>query len=306
MLTAKGSSRMMQEASAATWPSMSSNRSDSFSSIKLEPQEQVSRPIFTVDPLAFKGDPTSRAVSFVIHVIAITLLLMLALKARDSVQLEPTETVVPMDFKLTVPPPVTMPVAKVEGGGGSPHPVVAPPRRVPMPPVARAAIMPPQIIRIDQPKLGMAPSEQVKMPDSSPLPSLGTSQAPQIALAAQPKATGGGLGGGLGSGHGAGIGSGYGGLMSVGGGVSAPQVIRSADPEFTEDARRANFQGNVSIRLIVDSQGMPQDISLLSHLGMGLDEKAIEAVRQYRFKPAMFQGHPVSVQIVIDVAFHLH
>jgi TonB family protein len=94
--------------------------------------------------------------------------------------------------------------------------------------------------------------------------------------------------------------------MSVGGGVSAPQVLHSAEPEFTEDARRANFQGNVSIKLIVDSQGMPQDIGLLSHLGMGLDEKAIEAVRQYRFKPAMFQGHPVSVQIVIDVAFHLH
>jgi TonB family protein len=305
MLTAKGSSRMMQDASAATWPSMSSNRSDSYSSKKLEPLEQASRPIFTVDPLAFKGDPTSRAISFVIHVVAITLLLMLALKARNSVQLEPAETVVPMDFKLTVPPPVTMPVAKTEGGGGSPHPMAAP-KRQSLPEVPRAAIMHPQIIRIDQPKLAMAPSEQVKMPDSSPLPALGSAPAPQIALAAQPRASGGGLGGGLGSGHGAGIGSGYGGLMSVGGGVSAPQVLHSAEPEFTEDARRANFQGNVSIRLIVDSQGVPQDISLLSHLGMGLDEKAVEAVRQYRFRPAMFQGHPVSVQIVIDVAFHLH
>ena len=168
---------------------------------------------------------------------------------------------------------------------------------------------PPQIIRIDRPKLTVEPSEQVKMPDSSTIPTLGTTQtpSPQIALASQPRATGSGLGGGLGAGHGTGAGPGYGGgLMTVGGGVSAPQVVHSAEPEFTEDARRANFQGNVSIRLIVDSQGNPQDISLLSHLGMGLDEKAIEAVRQYKFRPAMFQGHPVPVQIVIDVAFHLH
>jgi len=92
----------------------------------------------------------------------------------------------------------------------------------------------------------------------------------------------------------------------VGGGVSAPQVIHSVEPEFTEEARRANHQGNVTIKLIVDSQGNPQDVRLASHLGMGLDEKALEAVRQYRFKPATYEGHAVSVQIVIDVAFHLH
>ena len=64
--------------------------------------------------------------------------------------------------------------------------------------------------------------------------------------------------------------------------------------------------GNVQIKLIVDSQGNPQDVRVVSHLGMGLEEKAVEAVRQYKFRPAMFQGHPVSVQIVLDVAFHLH
>ena len=88
--------------------------------------------------------------------------------------------------------------------------------------------------------------------------------------------------------------------------MSAPQLIHSVEPEFTEDARRANYQGSVSIKLIVDSQGNPQDVRLESHLGMGLDEKAIEAVRQYRFRPAMYQGHPVSVQIVVDVDFRLH
>jgi len=94
--------------------------------------------------------------------------------------------------------------------------------------------------------------------------------------------------------------------MSVGGGVAAPQLIHSVEPEFTEDARRENYQGSVSIKLIVDSQGNPQDVRLVSHLGMGLEEKAIAAVRQYKFKPAMYQGHPVSVQIVVEVDFHLH
>jgi TonB family protein len=286
---------------------MSLDQSDSYSSTKVEPMEMASRPIFATNTLEFKRDPTSNAISFVIHVVAITLLLALALKVRTNVAVEPAVTVVPMDFKLTVPPKV-MPVAKAPGGGGgTPHQIVEP-KRAPVPTVATAPqIQLTQTIRIDRPKLGLEPTEQVKMPDSNTLPTLGVAPSPQIALAAQAKGNGSGhgLGGGLGAGPGSGGGTG-GGLMSVGGGVSAPMVVRSVEPEFTADARQANFQGNVSIKLIVDPQGNPQDISLMSHLGMGLDEKAIEAVRQYKFRPAMYMGHPVAVQIVIDVAFHLH
>jgi TonB family protein len=103
------------------------------------------------------------------------------------------------------------------------------------------------------------------------------------------------------------MGGGYGGgVMSVGGGVSAPQVVHAVQPEFTPEARQANYEGSISIQLIVDSQGNPQDIRVTRHLGMGLDQKAIEAVRQYRFRPAQYQGHPVAVQMIIEVAFHLH
>ena len=293
---------------------MSSNRSDIYSSNQQAPVAPVSVPMFATDLLAFKRDQTSSAVSLVIHVVAISLLLTLALKVRNSVVLEEPAMVTPVDFTLTVPPPppVTIPVAKTEGGGGQRS--VVQPKAAPVPvPVARAPqISTTQIIRIDNPKLALAPSDQVKMPDTpNAVPAFAASQGPQIALATQPRGTGSGFGslggGGLGGGHGVGSGGGYGGgLMSVGGGVSAPAALHTVDPEFTEEARRSNFQGNVSIRLIVDSQGNPQDVTLVSHLGMGLEEKAIEAVRQYKFKPAMFQGHPVSVQIVIDVAFHLH
>jgi TonB family protein len=155
----------------------------------------------------------------------------------------------------------------------------------------------------------------VKMESNNQMMNLGMTDSPQIVLASQGKGGGSGFGSGLGGGLGAGrgigagpgSGGGYGGgLMSVGGGVSAPQVVHSVEPEFTDDARRANYQGNVSVQLIVDSEGNPQNVRLVSHLGMGLDEKAIQAVKQYKFHPAMYQGHPVAVQIVIDVDFHLH
>ena len=93
--------------------------------------------------------------------------------------------------------------------------------------------------------------------------------------------------------------------MSVGGGVTAPRVIHSVEPEFSDAARQAKYQGVVSIQLIVDTQGNPEDVHVTHRLGMGLDEKAVEAVRQYKFKPAMYQGRSVPVQITVDVDFHL-
>ncbi|MGA2537354.1 MAG: energy transducer TonB [Terracidiphilus sp.] len=273
--------------------------------------------MFSTDSLVFKRDPKSSAISFIVHAVAISLLLTVALKARNIVELQPVTVVNPVEFKLTAPP-MPMPVAKVQGGGGGggAHAIIEPVKgRQPVVVARTTPILAPQVIRLSSPKLAVEPTEAVKMPDNNSLPTLGMAQSPQIALASQGRGSGSGFGAGLGGGLGAGkglgggpgSGGGYGGgLMSVGGGVTAPQVVHSAEPEFTEDARRANFQGDVQIKLIVDTQGNPQDIRLASHLGMGLEEKAIEAVRQYRFKPAMYQGHPVPVQIVVDVAFHLH
>jgi TonB family protein len=211
---------------------------------------------------------------------------------------------------------MTLPVAKLAGGGGGggAHEIVEPIKGH-EPTIAKIQFAPPQIARISQPKLAVEPTMLVKMPESNNLPNFGVAQSQQVAMASQGSGSGSGfgqgLGGGIGTGHGNGVGPGSGGgygggLMSVGGGVAAPVVIHSVEPEFTEDARKANFQGSVSIKLIVDTQGNPQDVQLLRHLGMGLDERAIEAVRQYRFKPAMYQGHPVSVQIVVDMDFRLH
>jgi TonB family protein len=279
------------------------------------PYLSTARPIFTVDPLACKRDPASSAISFVVHVVIIVLVLSLALKAHTIVALQPDTIVTPVDFKLSIPP-MRLPVARLAGGGGGggAHEMVEA-VKTELPTIVKLQTMAPRVIRVDQPKLAIEPSMQVNMPESNNLPTLGIAHSQQISLASQGRGSGSGLGqgtgGGIGSGHGSGAGPGSGGgygggLMNVGGGVAAPEVIHSVEPEFTEDARRANFQGSVSIKLIVDSQGNPQNVQLVHHLGMGLDEKAIEAVRQYKFKPAMYQGHPVSVQIVIEMDFHLH
>jgi protein TonB len=154
----------------------------------------------------------------------------------------------------------------------------------------------------------------LKIPFNSSRPNFGVTQSPQVALVSQGGGTGAGFGrgagGGIGSGRGAGVGPGSvggygGGIMTVGGGVSAPQVLHKVEPEFSDAARQAKYQGVVSIQLIVDPRGNPVNIRVIRHLGMGLDEKAMDAVRQYRFKPAMYQGHPVPVQMVIDVDFHM-
>ncbi len=269
------------------------------------------------DPFKVKRSKTSNVVSAIVHVIIIGGVLYLGLNSRVRV-IPPDMKVTHVDFKLYAPPPPpkVMPIAAISGGGGGggAHQIIEPTKGRP-PEVAKMVVNAPQILRVDRPKLASEPSELVKIPDSSNAPNLGLSSSPQIALASQGRGSGSGfgsgIGGGLGAGHGVGAGPGSGGgygggLMSVGGGVSAPVVVHSVEPEFTPEARGANFQGSVSIQLIVDAQGNPQNVHVLRHLGMGLDEKAIDAVRQYRFKPALYQGHPVAVQMVIDVDFHLH
>jgi periplasmic protein TonB len=92
----------------------------------------------------------------------------------------------------------------------------------------------------------------------------------------------------------------------VGGGVAAPQLIFAPDPEFSDEARRAKFQGICVVSLIVDPQGNPQRVQVVRHLGMGLDQKAVDAVKQYRFKPATLQGKPVPVEVNIEVTFRIY
>ncbi len=89
------------------------------------------------------------------------------------------------------------------------------------------------------------------------------------------------------------------------GGVTAPVPIFAPDPEFSDEARRDKYQGICLVSIIVDARGFPQNVRVARHLGMGLDEKAMEAIRRYRFKPATKDGKPVAAAITVEVDFRL-
>jgi bla regulator protein blaR1 len=95
-------------------------------------------------------------------------------------------------------------------------------------------------------------------------------------------------------------------IYHVGGDVSAPKLVYAPDPQFTERARRAKYQGVCVISTVVDAQGNPTQVQVVRPLGMGLDKKAVEAVKQYRFTPAMRLGKPVAVEVKIEVNFRFY
>lgn len=91
----------------------------------------------------------------------------------------------------------------------------------------------------------------------------------------------------------------------VGGSVQPPKLIYQVDPVFSEEARRAKISGNTQIYMIVGADGVPQKVLIARPAGHGLDEKAVEAARQYRFRPATRDGEPVPVDLYIDVNFQV-
>ena len=89
-----------------------------------------------------------------------------------------------------------------------------------------------------------------------------------------------------------------------GGGVSNPIPISRPEPQYTEEARKAKWGGTVLLSVVIDENGATKSIKVLKPLGMGLDEKAIEAVSQWTFKPGLKDGVPVPVAAQIEVTFH--
>lgn len=86
---------------------------------------------------------------------------------------------------------------------------------------------------------------------------------------------------------------------------SFPRPTYTPDPDFSEDARRARYQGDLTLLLLIDKKGTVSRITIVQGLGLGLDEKSVEKVRTWRFKPALLNGEPVFVQVNTIVSFHL-
>jgi len=260
---------------------------------------------------------TASAISLAAHVFVV-LLLIFPFLTRSSEPLQITETVVP----LYLDPPLIMELPPEDtqsgGGGGGGLQQETPPSQgelpraaeeqfvppTPVPPnpnpilVVEPTIVAPQLARLEPPS-GLA---LLGVPDGIP----------------GPPSAGPGIGGGIGTGQGRGVGEGEGpgfgegegggtggGVYSPGGGVTAPTILSRVEPEYSEDARRARHQGTVVLDAIVRRDGTVEILNVVRGLGYGLDENAIEALRQWRFNPGRKNGQPVDIRLYIEVNFTL-
>jgi TonB family protein len=220
--------------------------------------------------------------------------------------------IVPDDYPLR--PEKTQ--AGGDGGGGDSDVLQA--SVGPLPRSSMQQITPPAaVLRNPSPKL-VAEATVIVPPDIkmviNDMPDLGDPKSSATIPSNGPGARGGigdGSDGGDGPGHGRGVGPGDeagkgGNAFRMGKGVTPPRVIYQTDPDFSEEARKAKYQGNCVLGLIVDASGRPTRIRVLNALGMGLDEKAIESVKNWKFEPGKKDGRDVAVEIAVEVDFHLY
>ncbi len=269
---------------------------------KLPPLEVTSKPVDDLPSLKglYGGHETAAGLgSVIIHVAVVALLLFVgSLKPVQQAVKEFVPLIAP-DLKPYQPKPKP---EQSKGGGGSPQKLAE--TKGQLPKVAPKSFVPP-IQTVQDPKLAVTPTIVApELPNiqannyGDPLGKLGIPSA------------GNGIGTGIGSGKGPGVGPGSGGgfgggAYKIGGGVSAPVPIFKPEPEYSEEARKLKWQGAVLLSLVVDENGVPQDIKVVHSLGLGLDQKAIEAVQKWRFKPGLKDGKPVPVSANIEVNFRL-
>lgn len=311
---------MPQGSEPGLWKSLAQNFQDTFFPKKQPPLVLTSKPVPVKDIWGFYDHKKSgAALSTFAHIVVISLILVGTYYLGKKVVEKPKENVVLLAPVMDAP--VMKPAPKEVaggGGGGDRDKFQAPKGRVPKQSLEQ--ITPPAIVvRNDHPKLAVTPTvvvpPEVKLQASNTL-NLGNPSAP---MPSGPPSNGTGSGGGIGSGSGGGIGVGAGpgvgegrgggvggGVFRIGGGVSAPKATFAPDPEYSEEARKAKYQGTVVLSLIVGADGVPRDIKVARSVGLGLDEKAIETVRTWKFEPGTKDGKPVATYATIEVAFHLY
>src|SRR5256885_97190 len=303
------------------WDSLKENVRSVFKPEKLPPLRLTSRPVKVREIWGDSQHPKSAAAGSLFAHVAFLGLIAFLLMHPHSVPQEPPKEVTHLiapNLSDYMPMEVSSKPTMGGGGGGGEHDIVQAPKGK-LPKIAPEQITPPVVVvRNDAPKLPVQATivapPNMKLPNAN-MPTIGD---PMAKLAGPPSSgvgsgagIGSGSGGGIGSGAGAGLGPGSGGgfgggVYKVGGGVSAPRLLVSPDPEYSEEARQAKDQGTVVVWMILGPDGRPQKLKIQRALGMGLDEKALEAVKQWRFEPAKKDNQPVAVAISVEVNFHLY
>ncbi len=284
---------------------------------KLPPLEITSKPVEVKDIWGFYGGQEKRAglMSVGIHVGVVALLLIIGTNKKVQEVVKQQITLIAPDIAPYKPTPAKKDTMGGGGGGGDRSPT--PPSKGKLPRFSPKQFVPPMaVVHNENPKLVMEPTLNIQ-PDA-PVPKVNMNVLGDPLAKSNMPSNGPGAGGGIGTGRGGGVGpgsgNGYGpgsggnfggGVFRIGGGVSSPIPIFKPDPDYSEEARKAKFQGTVVLALVVDEKGLPREVRVVRPLGLGLDQKAIEAVEKWRFRPGMKDGKPVSVYATIEVNFRL-
>jgi TonB family protein len=292
------------------YKSLVSNVRDLINPPKLPPLEVTSKPVEvkTIWGAYQGGEKKSGAVSVLIHVgIVVLMLAVFQVPAVKKKMKDVTDIYFPIqDYKPKLPKAAD----KMSGGGGGGDKIPKPVSRGAAPKFAPKQMMPP-MAAVPKPVLPVVPTITAPAPQIV-ADNYGDPLAKTLPFSPGP-GTGGlgsGSGGGIGSGHGDGYGPGSGGgtgggVFHPGGDVSMPVPIYRPEPEYSEEARKAKYSGTVLLSVVIDEHGNTRDIHVLRPLGLGLDEKAIEAVTRWRFRPGIKGGRPVAVEANIEVSFRL-
>jgi TonB family protein len=203
------------------------------------------------------------------------------------------------------------------GGGGGKQQLTQPSLGNP-PKAADKQFVPPDPEPPKNPDPTLIVEPTIVAPQLTELPRLNLPTIGDPAGVIAPPSSGPGVGGGIGTGQGRGVGEGRGpglgpgegggfggGVFKVGGGVTPPTVVQRVEPQYSEEARKARYQGTVVLEAIVRKDGTCDILRIVRSLGFGLDENAIQALKQWRFRPGMRNGVPVDVALNIEVNFNL-
>jgi TonB family protein len=301
------------------WQSFGENLRDFFFPPKLPPLKVTSQPVKVRDIWTRNENfRRAQALSATVHALLVMLIIVPVMQevALPSARASRQE-VVSIDISpyLSQLPPGDK-KAGGGGGGGERNPVPATKGRLPK--FSMQQLSPPSLVRNPNPKLPVEPTVIVPPDIRVPNPNIDNYGDPLARLItdSQGPGSGGGFGtgsgGGVGSGSGPGVGPGWGGGIGGGafragtGGVGEPVCLYCPNPTFSEEARKAKHQGVVVLQMIVTPEGRATNIRVVKGLGLGLDDKAIEAVRTWQFKAALGPGgKPVPVWVTVEVTFRL-
>jgi TonB family protein len=298
------------------WVDLYESVRDVFFPPKYPPLVLTSTPIPVPDRMAVKRNPVAWGLAATINGTILVIVLFFVGKHIIENKGKPLLNLTDIDVGVYTGP---MKDKMAGGGGGGGDHSIVDASKGKLPKLEKNPVEPPQVQTVDKPKLPMEAAinvQDLKLPDNPLLPNIGMKNSVNVKLDSNGQGSGSGMGTGSGGGIGSGNGNGYGpgtgggaggGLYSVGGGVSTPVLIHSVEAEFSDEARRAKYQGVCLVSIIVDRNGVPQNPRVVRPLGMGLDEKALEAIKQYRFKPAMKDGKTaVPVMINVEIDFRLY